>query len=129
MRYEPTDDEIEAACAEQEQRYEDYWDGGSPYRVAQAEEFAALADSEPDDAIADPGPYCGACGHPARPGDPLVTVASANVPIHYSHVTDPESGFHGEQVTSPACTECGKPLKLRDHDGKDHVDCAAGSTP
>jgi len=82
--------------------------------------------AEPYDATAERGPYCGACGHPARPGDPLVAVTSARVPIHYSHVTDPESGFCGEQVTSPACTECGTPLRLRDHDGKDHVDCAAG---
>jgi hypothetical protein len=30
---------------------------------------------------------------------------------------------------APSCTLCRTLLRLRDHDGKDHADCAAGVTP
>ncbi|WP_097922966.1 hypothetical protein [Streptomyces sp. wa1063] len=39
---------------------------------------------------------CKACGHPARPSDPIVTTTDEDsYRIHRSHIEDERSGFHG----------------------------------
>lgn len=43
---------------------------------------------------------CKACGHPARPSDPIVTtVDDDGYRIHRSHTEDPRDGFHGAAYT------------------------------
>lgn len=45
---------------------------------------------------------CDACGHPARPGDPLINVRAGHdtATIHRSHTVDRDSGFYrAEEVT------------------------------
>ncbi|WP_331718134.1 hypothetical protein OG985_50265 (plasmid) [Streptomyces sp. NBC_00289] len=52
--------------------------------------------------------HCGACGHPARPTDPIVTTADDDAfRIHRSHATTPGNGFFGtptDEGVSPYST-------------------------